>query len=170
MLRHLLKFTPFFAIALLLAAAGALVYLFLHSEPHYEGRVAMPALTGAVDVFRDEHGVPHIFAANMDDAARALGYIHADERLFQMEMQRRAGAGRLSEILGADMLDVDKFIRTLGLYRLAQESFTALSPEAQQLVQAYADGVNAWLDAHKKALPPEFYLLGYVPEQWMPAD
>src|SRR5580704_8005423 len=129
MLRHLLKFTPFFAIALLLAAAGALVYLFLHSEPHYEGRVAMPALTGAVDVFRDEHGVPHIFANDMNDAARALGYIHADERLFQMEMQRRAGAGRLAEVLGADVLDVDQYTRTLGLYRLAEKSYESFTPE-----------------------------------------
>ena len=107
----------------------------------------------------------------MNDAARALGYIHADERLFQMEMQRRAGAGRLSEILGADMLDVDKFTRTLGLYRLAQESFTAMSPEAQKFFQAYADGVNLWLDnASAMPLPPEFFILGLTPEPWTPAD
>ena len=81
----------------------------------------------------------------MDDAARALGYIHASERLYQMEIQRRAGQGRLAEIAGADLIGVDRFIRTLGFYRLAESSFAALRPATQAYLQAYADGVNAFL-------------------------
>ena len=99
--------------------------------PNMRAKVSMPGLSAPVDVYRDEHGVPHIFASSMNDAAHALGYVHAGERLFQMEMQRRAGQGRLSEVLGSDMLGVDKFIRTLGLYHLAESSAEAMSPEAQ---------------------------------------
>ena len=117
----------------------------------------------------DGYGVPHIFAASMDDAARALGYVHASERLFQMEVTRRVGQGRVSEILGADFLNADKFIRTLGFYREAEASFSALSPWAQKRLQAYADGVNAFLESHGSALPPEFLIVGDRPEPWKPA-
>jgi penicillin amidase len=165
-----LKIILFLFVLITVAAGGGVTFLFLRAAPHYAGHIAMPGLTAPVDVYRDEHGIPHIFAPTMNDAAHALGYIHADERLFQMEMQRRAGQGRLSEILGADMLDVDKFIRTLGLYPLAQESFGTLSPETQSFFQAYADGVNLWLQTHRRALPPEFLLLGLTPEPWVPAD
>ena len=129
-----------------------------------------PAFRLRLRVYRDRWGVPHIFAANKNDAARALGYIHASERLFQMEMQRRAGQGRLSEMAGPGMLGADKYIRTLGLYRLSQSSFAALSPDAQSHLQAYADGVNAWLATHERRLPPELLLMGAVPERWAPAN
>ncbi len=114
--------------------------------------------------------MPHIFAGDMDSAARALGYLHASERLFQMEVQRRAGEGRLAEMLGGDLVRVDRFIRTLGFPRLAQSSFEALSPDGRARLQAYADGVNAWLSTHKNCLPPEFLLIGDKPEPWRPVD
>jgi len=151
-------------------AVGGAACVFYRAQPDYTGREKMAGLSDSVDIYRDNYGVPHIFASNMNDAARALGYVHAGERLFQMEMQRRAGQGRLSEMVGADMLGVDKFTRTLGLYKLAQSSFEAMSPEAQSYFQAYADGVNAWLDSHKHKLPPEFLLLQATPEKWQPAD
>ncbi len=156
-------------VAVVFAGIG-IAYLFMRSAPEYEGNVAMPALASPVHVYRDEHGVPHIFAANMEDAARVLGYIHADERLFQMEMQRRAGQGRLSEVLGKDMLDVDQFIRTLGIYDLAQSSYRALSPDAQRFFDCYAAGVNLWLKTHQHALPPEFAALNITPDPWVSAD
>ena len=106
----------------------------------------------------------------MDDAARALGYVHASERLYQMEIQRRVGQGRIAEIAGPDLVGVDRFIRTLDFYRLAESSFAALSPWAQARLQAYADGVNAFIDTHENALPPEFLILGDTPEPWKPAD
>ncbi len=100
------------ALAAVAALAGA--YLFWRAMPAYSGSAKLPGLSAEVHVWRDGYGVPHIFAASMDDAARALGYVHASERLFQMELQRRVGQGRLAEVFGADRLDVDKFIRTLG--------------------------------------------------------
>jgi penicillin amidase len=161
----------FLAAGLLLALplAGA-AFVFERAMPDYSGVAALAGLSAEARVYRDRWGVPHIFAANKNDAARALGYVHASERLFQMEMQRRAGQGRLSEMAGPGMLATDKYIRTLGLYRLAQSSFAALSPKAQSHLQAYADGVNAWLATHESRLPPEFLLMGAVPERWTPAD
>ena len=157
-------------IALFVLAALASAYLFYRAMPATSGAERLPGLSADVRVWRDDYGVPHIFAASMDDAARALGYIHASERLYQMEIRRRVGQGRLAEILGAERLGVDKFIRTLGLYREAESSFAALSPWAQKRLEAYAEGVNAFLERHQDALPPEFLIIGDRLERWKPAD
>jgi penicillin amidase len=167
---RLIKWAARLIFALIVVAALACVYLFYRAMPAYSGAEKLPGLSAEVRVWRDAYGVPHIFAASMDDAARALGYLHASERLFQMEIQRRVGQGRMAEIQGADLLGVDKYIRALGFYREAESSFSALSPWAQRRLMAYADGVNAFLDSHKDALPPEFLLAGDQPEPWKPAD
>ena len=170
MLFRLIKFLAQFVVVLVLVAVAAGAWLFWRAMPEYSGTAALPGLSAETRVWRDQYGVPHIFAATMNDAMRALGWLHASERLYQMEIQRRAGQGRLAEIAGPDLIGVDRFIRTLGLYRLAESSFAALSPDAQARLQAYADGVNAFLDAHAGALPPEFLILGDKPEPWKPAD
>jgi len=157
-----------FALVVVAALAGA--YIFWRAMPVYAGSEKLPGLTAEVRVWRDSYGVPHIFARSMDDAARALGYLHASERLFQMEVTRRVGQGRIAEILGPDFLKADKFMRTLGFYREAEASFSVLSPWAQKRLQAYADGVNAFLETHRNALPPEFLIVGDAPERWKPAD
>ena len=167
---RLIKWLARFAVTLVIVAAFAGVWLFWRAMPSYSGTEKLPGLGAEARVWRDSYGVPHIFAANMDDAARALGYLHASERLFQMEVNRRVGQGRAAETFGPDLLKVDKFIRTLGFYREAESSVAALSPETQKRLQAYADGVNAFLDTHKDALPPEFLLAGVTPAPWKPAD
>jgi penicillin amidase len=167
---RIVKWSLIVLFTLALLAVGAVAFIFYRAMPDYSGTASLPGLSGEARVYRDAYGVPHIFAATSADAARALGYLHASERLFQMETERRAGQGRLSEILGADLVDVDKFIRTLGFYRLAESSFAALSPAAQVTVQAYGDGVNAFLASHRGRLPPEFLILGDDPEPWRPAD
>ena len=156
------------ALALVVFATLVGVYLFYRAMPAYSGTERLPGLSSEARVWRDAYGVPHIFASSMDDAARALGYLHASERMFQMDILRRVGQGRMAEIRGADLLPVDKFIRTLGFYREAETSFSALSPWAQKRLEAYAEGVNAFLASH--ALPPEFLLAGDSPEPWKPAD
>ncbi|MGD0563765.1 MAG: penicillin acylase family protein [Roseiarcus sp.] len=167
---RLLKAIAKFVVALVVIAAVAGVYLFYRAMPAYSGAAALPGLTAETRVWRDAYGVPHIFAPSLDDAARALGYVHASERLYQMEIQRRVGQGRIAEIAGPDLVGVDRFIRTLDFYRLSESSFAALSPWAQARLQAYADGVNAFLETHENALPPEFLILGDKPEPWKPAD
>jgi penicillin amidase len=167
---RLLKLALKFVVVLIVVAAATTAYVFYRAMPAYSGAVVLPGLSGETRVWRDAYGAPHIFAPNLDDAARALGYLHASERLYQMEVNRRAGQGRLAELAGPSLLSVDRFIRTLGLYKLAESSFAALSPWAQARMQAYSDGVNAFLDSHANALPPEFLILGDKPEPWTPAD
>jgi penicillin amidase len=167
---RLLKALAKFVVVLVVVGAAAGTYLFYRAMPAYSGAAALPGLTAETRVWRDAYGVPHIFARSLDDAARALGYIHASERLYQMEIQRRVAQGRIAEIVGPDFAGVDRFIRTLDFYRLAENSFAALSPWAQARLQAYADGVNAFLETHENALPPEFLILGDKPEPWKPAD
>jgi penicillin amidase len=165
-----LRYVVLVCVVVVVALIGGVVWQFRASLPHDSGSAELKGLTAKVKIYRDTYGVPHIFAANRADALRALGYTHASERFFQMEMQRRAGQGRLSEAVGPSLLGVDKFIRTLGLYDLAQSSYAVMAPDTQKLIQAYADGINTWLAAHRDHLPPEFTLLGINPEPWQPVD
>ncbi|MDO9103961.1 MAG: penicillin acylase family protein [Methylovulum sp.] len=134
-----------------------------------EGGSALNGLIEPVEIYRDSHDVPHIYAQSSDDAYFALGYLHAQERLWQMDLNRRAGSGRLAEIFGDDTLEQDQFVRTLGLRRAAQANLSWLDPTTLTSLQAYAHGVNAYL-GESHILPPEFYLLGIRPEAWHPAD
>ena len=123
-------------------------------------------LSAPVEILRDGHGIPHIFAQSTEDALFAVGYVHAQDRLWQMEGMRRLGAGRLAEAVGAPALKSDRFMRTLGLYRRAEEQYVYLAEDVRRALDAYAAGVNAWLLAHRGTLPPEFVLLGIEPEPW----
>lgn len=151
-----------------LTCAAAYVYL-RQSLPQLEGEVRAPELHVPVDVLRDAYGIPHIFAASQTDAVYALGYVHAQDRLWQMEMNRRIGAGRLAEVLGPAALDTDRFLRTVGVHRSAQANLARLDDEARELLAAYASGVNAFL-AGNPVLPVEFHLMGIRPEPWSPVD
>jgi penicillin amidase len=152
------------------AMCGGSTYLWLRSSlPANSGTMTLPGLTAEVTITRDAAGVPHITAANERDAAFALGFVHAQDRLFQMDMMRRLGAGRLSEVLGRATLGTDRMMRTLGLYRAAERQFDRLSEPLRRALEAYAAGVNAYL-AQRRALPPEYYLLATTPEPWRPAD
>ncbi len=139
------------------------------SLPLTSGTVRVAGLDGSVEIVRDHWGVPHIFGSTDHDAFFGLGYVHAQDRLWQMEMNRRIGAGRLSEILGEATLSVDKFQRTMGYYRTVATDYAALSERSQTALTAYAAGVNAWL-AEGHTLPPEFLLLGFEPAPWQPYD
>jgi penicillin amidase len=128
-------------------------------------------LGGAVRVVFDDRAVPHIFAATLEDAARALGYVTARDRLFQLEMQTRATAGTLSEILGNDLLEADRQQRALGLAWSAEQVYAGLGAESRtvRVLEAYADGVNAWIDALRpRDYPLEYRLLGAEPMRWRP--
>ncbi len=153
----------------LVVAGGGYLYL-LSSLPQLDGRIVVPGLAGEVRIARDRDGVPLIAAEADEDAAFGLGFAHAQDRLFQMEMQRRYGAGRLAEIFGPRALAVDRQMRVFGLYRAAEAELPLLAPAAQRRFEAYAAGVNAFLAARRGALPPEFLLLRFRPEPWRPAD
>jgi penicillin G amidase len=151
-----------------LAAAGG--YLFLRqSLPQSEGTIILAGIGRPVEILRDAYGIPHIFASTIDDAHFALGYAHAQDRLWQMEMSRRVAAGRLSEILGPGALESDRFLRTLGVRRVAEANLTHFDAETRRLLDAYAAGVNAFI-AGAPVLPPEFWLTRSSPEPWSAAD
>lgn len=139
------------------------------SLPIQEGRLAVSGLAHEVQIARDAHGVPRIQATTDRDAYFAIGYLHAQDRMWQLEVQRRIARGRLSEIFGKDSVDADIWFRTLGLDQAAHASWPKLSPQAQASLQAYADGINQWL-ASDPVLPPEFILLGIRPEPWTVYD
>ena len=163
------------AIAALALVAAGLGYVALRNTlPAASGTLAIPGLSAPVEVVRDREGVPHIFARTTDDLYMALGFVHAQDRLWQMEMQRRTGQGRLSEIFGERTLGADIFLRTLDLYGHAERSLAALPAEARAALDAYARGVNAFLTRPlgliEPRLPPEFLFMRHQPEPWRPAD
>ena len=126
-------------------------------------------LTGEVSINIDRFGIPHIDAENLNDSVYAQGFIHARDRLWQMEYQRRSASGTLAEILGEDLAQQDIFIRTLGIDRAASHAYENLSLEGKQLVDSYTAGINAYLDS-EPILAAEFETLGYKPEAWQPQD
>ena len=155
----------------LVAVVGVGGYLWLRTSlPQTTGTVAVPRLGARAEIVRDGDGIVTIRAQSEADAFYALGYAHAQDRLFQMDMMRRLGAGRLSEVVGAATVDIDKTMRILGLYRLAEANLATLPSDMRAIVDAYAAGVNAFLATRGGALPPEFALLRYSPEPWRPAD
>ena len=151
-------------------AAGGAWLLARASLPQTEGELALDGLSAPVEILRDADGIVTIRAANRADAAFALGYAHAQDRLWQMDFMRRTGAGRLSEVAGEATLRIDRLMRTLGLYRAAEANLAALSEGTRRLVEAYSGGVNAFIAEAGWALPPEFLVLRYEPEPWRPAD
>jgi penicillin amidase len=157
-------------LAIVLVAAGGVAWLALASLPRLEGELTVPGLGQPVRITRDAHAVPHVEARTATDAYLALGFLHGQDRLWQMEFQRRVGQGRLAEFLGPAALPVDRFMRTLGLARRAEAALAHLSPEALAGLDAYARGVNAAIERYGRVLPPEFLLLRHRPEPWRPAD
>ncbi|MGZ5106503.1 MAG: penicillin acylase family protein [Usitatibacter sp.] len=153
---------------LLLAAAGAWAYLH-ESLPAIDGEVALKGLGAPVEVLRDKEGVPHLFARSERDAWFAMGYVHAQDRLWQMEFQRRVAQGRLAEFLGERAYDTDRLMRTLGLAWMAQRIVAKLDAGTRENLDAYSAGVNAFLAADP-VLPVEFQVFRMKPEAWKPAD
>ena len=140
------------------------------SLPVVDGTIEVQALGAPVEVVRDAHAVPHIEAESFADAVFAQGFVHAQDRLWQMDFRRRLGSGRLAEVLGPAALPTDRFIRTLGFERAARASLAHLRPDTLVLLEAYAAGVNAYLATRSGPLPLEFLILDYEPEPWTPVD
>ncbi len=157
------------ALVLLVLTAG---YLVLRSSlPQVSGELTLAGLQGPVTVARGEDGVAHINAGTISDAYRALGFVHAQDRLWQMEFQRLVAAGRLSEAVGEPGLDTDRFLRTLGVRQAAESAWANLQDaEMRRWLEAYTAGVNSFLETRSGVLPPEFLLLGHEPEPFTPVD
>ncbi len=164
------KIVFFIVLIVIVAAIGGAGYVYrilTASLPADPGTIA-ELVAGESEVYRDARGVPHIRAENTDDLLFIQGYIHADERLWQMEFHRRVVGGRLAEALGADLAGADRFLRTIGLRRVARRVIEKTSPEGLAAMEQYARGVNARILEGR--LPPELRILGIEPEPWELVD
>ncbi|MBC7223723.1 MAG: penicillin acylase family protein [Anaerolineae bacterium] len=160
---------------LAVAVGGWLVWTVRLPWPQVEGEIHLTGLQGPVTVIRDEWGIPHIYASNPHDLFMAQGFVHAQDRFWQMEFWRRIGSGRLSEVLGKAALEDDKFIRTVGWHRTAAREVELLDPESRAALEAYAEGVNAYIAEHRGRWGLEFTLLrlqgtAFAPEPWTPSN
>jgi penicillin amidase len=154
------------AVGVLLAAI--VVTVLWRSDPPRGGKEPVPGLSDTVVVTFDRFAIPHIAARSDADAFAALGYLHARERLWQMELFRRAAEGRLAEVLGPAAVSSDRFLRTLDIPLAAERSLAILPPATQELLAAYVRGVNRWIAGRPRPLPVEFQVLRFAPEPWTP--
>lgn len=173
---ELLKSIAIILVCLLFLAGAFLFYSVRRSFPQIDDEVRIPGLNSAVEIVRDGYGVPHIYADNRDDLYRAQGYIHAQERFWQMDFWRHTGKGSLSELFGKSQLETDRFLRMMGWARTAKKEVEQLDEMSRSILQAYCEGVNAYLENHQGTrLSLEYGVLGftnrkYKPEPWTPLD
>ena len=158
------------AAALILAVLFSGFFFLRTSLPQTSGTASVPDIRNPVEIVRDARGIPHIFAASSEDAYFGLGFAHAQDRLWQLEMHRRIAAGRLAEAFGREALEQDKLLRTLGIRRAAEAIYRNLDGDTQSRLTAYANGINAYIETRRGALPPEFLLSGLSPERWWAVD
>jgi len=172
--RRRLRRTPaVFFLILLLAVAGIGFWLYSVARsalPQLDGDLRVHGLSAAVTMMRDAHGIPTIDASNLDDLFFAQGYVTAQDRLFQMDGMRRYAAGELAEVIGPEQVEHDRQQRILGLRVAARKTIATISPEDRSRFEAYARGVNAFIDSHRDRLPVEFRILGYTPSPWTTED
>ncbi|HEY9837646.1 MAG TPA: penicillin acylase family protein, partial [Vampirovibrionales bacterium] len=164
------------AVILTVTVTSLTFYWVTDSWPQQSGLILLPQLSDRVEVRRDTYGIPHIYASNSHDLFLAQGYIHAQDRFWQMDFWRHLGAGRLSELFGESQLKTDQFLRTLGWARIATQEVQTLSDEFLAPLMAYTEGVNAYLKEHQGTdLSLEYGVLkgmnpGYQPEPWQPEN
>src|SRR4029079_2013992 len=169
-MRMLVKALVAVLVVVAVVVAGGRHYL-RRSLPQIDGTITVAGASAPIDIVRDADAIPHIFASTKADALFGLGYVHAEGRLWQMELQRRIGFGRLSEVLGAAALPQDRFLRTVGFGRAAKSAWDATPPWAKQQIESYVAGINAFIATHHGAgLPPEFTLLRFEPEPFSGPD
>jgi penicillin amidase len=138
--------------------------------PQLSGELRLSGLTAPVEVRRDKHGVPHIYAQNRADLFRAQGFVHAQDRFWQMEQNRRVASGRLAEVFGEAALHADRFSRIIGFRRAAQAELAQIDAETRQVLDCYAEGVNVYLQSRPRRVAAELNLLRIEPEDWTALD
>jgi len=151
-------------------ARSGITWLSRKRLPQTQGTLNLPELIDTVEIIRDRWGIPHIYAANQHDLFFAQGFVHAQDRLFQMEMNRRTARGRLSELFGDLALDTDRATRTFGFERLGRADWENAASDLRQVILDYTAGVNAYLQHPARKLPVEFALLNHKPDPWEPED
>lgn len=175
-MRRLWKYSALFVAVSLIAVAVLAVVTIRRPFPDMSGEVEVSGLRSDVEVVRDDHGVAHIYADHAEDLFFGQGYVHAQDRFFEMDMRRHITSGRLSELFGEATVETDEYVRTLGWRRIAEQEVENLDPATRTYLQAYADGVNAYIsDTGSSSLALEYSVLSltgdsYTPEPWTPVD
>jgi penicillin amidase len=174
MLKRVLIILGLLLLILVVAVGGWFYWMTRHPWPKIDGALQVSGLQAPVEIIRDQWGIPHIYASNSHDLFFAQGYAHAQDRFYQMEFSRRIGQGRLSEMLGDSALEQDEFIRTIGWWRTAQAEAATLEGELKAALEAYSEGVNAYVESNRDALALEFAILRLTGtkveiEPWTPA-
>jgi penicillin amidase len=161
-------------VVLLVGALGLVYYFASRSLPDYSGTYEVAGISAAVEIVRDNADVPHIFGQNDEDVFFALGYAHAQDRLWQMTMLRRTVQGRLSELFGSRTVKIDSLLRRFDLYNLAVSSVEAQDARTLEMLKAYSAGVNAWIDEVNSGArgrgAPEMWIFSQAIAPWQPAD
>jgi len=175
LLGKILRILGVLILLVVILAAGGGYFVVRRSFPTVNGTIKVAGLQSQVEVYRDSWGIPHIYASNPHDLFFAQGYVHAQDRFWQMEFWRRQGSGRLSEVLGESTLPIDRFLRTLGWHRTAAQELELMGEEDLAVLEAYAEGVNAHISTHRGRLGLEFTILGltgvkFDPEPWTPLN
>ena len=170
LVRRLLVLLVVLAVTVPLVVVAAGWGLLQVTLPPARDEAAIPGLSAPVSITLDRHGIPYVRAANELDAWAAIGWLHARDRMFQLELMRRGGSGRLAELVGAQGLRLDRYVRLLGLHLAAEADWRSLPEETRAALSAYARGVNAWIAAKGRWSAPEFVVLGITPEPWRETD
>jgi penicillin G amidase len=160
-------------ILIVVALIGGLIFINgikRSALPKYKGEIVLTGISGDVTVYRDERGMPHIYAASDHDLYFAVGYVMAQERLWQMDLFRRATKGTLSEILGEAVIESDKLFRAVNMSAKSSVLLKNTDPVTLSFLQAFSDGVNSYISGAGDKLPPEFRILSYTPDSWTPED
>src|SRR5437870_2558094 len=158
-------------VLLLVLLAGAAIAIYARRAlPQTEGSLSIAGPRAEIRIERDAYGIPTIKASSIEDAQFGLGFVHAQDRLWQLEVHKRTGSGRLAQAFGEPAIETDRFLRSLGVKRYAAAQWASTSPESKAYILAYTAGINAYLQSALKARPPEFIVLGLHPEPWTPED
>jgi penicillin amidase len=169
-MRKLLKYAGIVLLLVAMIGAAGGTWFVRRSWPQTSGSLDLAGITAPVEVIRDRWGIPQIYAQNERDLFFAQGYVHAQDRLWQMEFNRRIGYGTLSAVLGPSTVDLDRYVRLMGLRRAAEQELQSLDADSRTILEAYAAGVNAYIETHRDRLPLEFTILGVSPQPWQPLD
>ena len=168
MLKSILRFTLLLVVLFGAFSALAIYWTFYKPLPEYESSHKLTGLNDPVNIYWDDYGVPHVFASNELDLYMALGYAHAQDRLWQLTLNQMYVEGRFAEFLGEDLIELDRFSRTIGFWRIAGELEKQAESRELQILQAYSNGINQFIEANKNRLPIEFSLVEMNPMPWTP--
>ena len=156
-------------IVIVLAIAGGMIFLNsvkTRALPDYNATIDLEKLTSPVSVFRDSLGIPHIYAENEEDLYRTVGYVMAQDRMWQMDLLRRITTGRLSEVLDPGLVEADMLFRALEFTKKSRQVISQTDPDILRGMEAFTDGVNQYITQNQKKLSFEFTMLGYKPDPW----